>query len=297
MAARYLIIGSILATPFAGNPGGRHNPGVPGLIDIGVNLTHDSFDVDRGDVVERAAEAGVTRMIVTGTSVTASAQAIELAASLGEGFYATAGVHPHHASEYDAHSTRALQELLAQPVVVAAGECGLDYFRMFSARDAQTAAFESQLALAAAAGKPVFLHQRDAHEDFVSILRSARASLVGGVAHCFTGGPGERDAYLDLDLYIGITGWVCDERRGEALRAALPGIPLQRVLLETDAPYLLPRDLTPRPKSRRNEPANLKHILERVAAGLGVAVEALADAAARNAETLFGLPPDENPVT
>lgn len=261
------------------------------LIDIGVNLAHESFDADRDEVIARAAEAGVTRMIVTGTSVTASARAVELANRLGDGFLATAGVHPHHASEYDDHSTDALGELLAQPVAVAAGECGLDYFRMFSPRAEQIAAFEAQLELAANTGKPVFLHQRDAHADFVSILRNFRPRLAGGVAHCFTGGPDERDACLDLDLYIGVTGWVCDERRGEALRAALPGIPIDRLLLETDAPYLLPRDLEPRPKSRRNEPAYLAHILERVAGMLGVDRERVARATSKNAEQLFRIPP------
>lgn len=262
---------------------------MPHLIDIGVNLTHDSFDGDRDEVLARATAAGVTGMIITGTTVTASSEAVALANRLGRHFFATAGVHPHHASEYDGSSTVSLRALQAEPRCVAAGECGLDFFRMFSPREDQIAAFEAQLGLAAETGLPVFLHQRDAHEDFLAVLRAARPSLAGGVAHCFTGGAAELEAYLALDLYIGVTGWVCDERRGQALRDALPSIPLDRLLLETDAPYLLPRDLTPPPKSRRNEPAHLGHILERVAERLGTTPEETAAATWANATRLFGL--------
>lgn len=262
------------------------------LIDIGVNLTHDSFDADRDEVIERAASAGVTRMIVTGTSVTASARAAELASSR-PGLYATAGIHPHHAAELDAHSIDALRSLAEQPRVVAIGECGLDFFRNFSPPDAQERAFEAQLALAAELELPVFLHQRDAHERFTAIVAAHREALVGGVAHCFTGGPAELEAYLDLGLYIGVTGWVCDERRGAELREAVPRIPLDRLLLETDAPYLLPRDLEPKPRNRRNEPAFLPHVLMRVAEGLGASPEDVARASTANAEKLFRLPPED----
>ncbi|HEX7081219.1 MAG TPA: TatD family hydrolase [Gammaproteobacteria bacterium] len=261
---------------------------MPELTDIGVNLTHDSFDSDRDAVIERAAAAGVTRMIVTGTSVTASARAAELAMS-HPALYCTIGVHPHHADELDPHALEALRALLGHPRAVAIGECGLDFFRNFSPRDAQERAFAAQLDLAADCGLPVFLHQRDAHDTFTSILSAYRDRLAGGVAHCFTGGPAELDAYLDLGLYIGVTGWVCDERRGEALRAALPRIPLDRLLLETDAPYLLPRDLEPKPRNRRNEPAFLPHILAHVAAGMNRSAEAIARAAAENTERLFRL--------
>ena len=258
------------------------------LIDIGVNLTHDSFDADRDEVIARAAAAGVTGMLVTGTTVTASARAAELAAGR-PGLYATAGVHPHHASEVDAHTVGALRELLAHPKVVAVGECGLDFFRNFSPPDAQERAFEAQLELAAECGLPVFLHQRDAHERFTAMLSEHRKALAGGVAHCFTGGPAELEAYLELDLYIGVTGWLCDDRRGAALREALPRIPLDRLLLETDAPYLLPRDLPVKPRNRRNEPAFLPHVLAKVAEGLGVPVEVAARAATENTRRLFRL--------
>jgi TatD DNase family protein len=258
------------------------------LIDIGANLTHDSFDKDREAVIARAAEAGVRRMLVTGASVTGSLEAAALAAR-NPRLYSTAGIHPHHAGEYDEHSLPALRALAAEPRVVAIGECGLDFYRNFSPQDAQRRAFEAQLELAAETRLPAFLHQRDAHEPFTRILERHRAGISGAVAHCFTGGPEELAAYLDLDLYIGITGWICDERRGAELRAALPRIPLDRLLLETDAPYLLPRDLEPKPRDRRNEPAYLPRILEAVARGLDRPAEEVARAATHNAETLFRL--------
>lgn len=260
------------------------------LIDIGANLTHDSFDADRDAVLARAAAAGVARIVVTGTSVTSSVRAAALCEARPTTLYATAGVHPHHAADFDEHTTGALRSLLGAPAFVAVGECGLDFFRDYSPRPSQRRAFEAQLDLAADVGKPVFLHQRDAHDEFVEVLKAARAGLVGGVAHCFTGGPKELMAYLDLDLYVGVTGWVCDERRGAELRAAVPLIPADRLLLETDAPYLLPRDLEPKPRSRRNEPHWLAHVLERVAALRNEDVGAVAAATTANAERLFGLP-------
>jgi TatD DNase family protein len=259
------------------------------LIDIGANLTHDSFDPDRDDVLMRAATAGVARIIVTGTSVTSSVQAAELCEARPSVLFATAGVHPHHAGDFDGHTTAALRGLLASSAFVAIGECGLDFFRDYSPRAAQRQAFAAQLELAAEVHKPVFLHQRDAHDEFVAILTPMRPRLAGGVAHCFTGGPHELEAYLELDLYVGVTGWVCDERRGAELRSSVPLIPLERLLIETDSPYLLPRDLTPKPHSRRNEPYFLPHVLERVAKLRNQPVEVVAQATTANAERLFGL--------
>jgi TatD DNase family protein len=259
------------------------------LVDIGANLTHDSFDADREAVVQRATDAGIKRLIVTGASVTSSVSALALTALHQGTLFATAGVHPHHAAGFDAHSGAALESLLANAAVVAVGECGLDFFRDFSPRDAQRRAFEAQLELAAAKAKPVFLHQRDAHAEFLEILTPWRDRLPGGVAHCFTGGPMELTAYLELDLHIGVTGWLCDERRGADLRAALPLIPLERLLIETDSPYLLPRDLARKPRDRRNEPAFLAHIAARVALGLNLSVAEIARATTANAERLFGL--------
>jgi TatD DNase family protein len=258
------------------------------LIDIGANLTHSSLLGDLDAVIERARNVGVLRQIVTGADLAGSRSAAQLAARYPM-LWSTAGIHPHHAAELDPSWREDLREILRLPRVVAVGECGLDYFRDFAPRPAQRTAFVAQLEIAAACGKPVFLHQRDAHEDFAAILAEYRSVLAGGIAHCFTAGPRELEVYLALDLSIGVTGWVCDERRGTSLRESVPRIPLERLMIETDAPYLLPRDLEPQPKSRRNEPCYLPHIAHTVASLRDESLEELAAATTRNAVSFFGL--------
>jgi TatD DNase family protein len=260
------------------------------LIDIGINLAHDSYDADRDAVIARARAAGVSQMVVTGSTLASTAQAIALARAHPGRLFATAGVHPHHALELGAERLAELEELARHPEVVAVGECGLDYFRDFSPREAQRQAFHRQLELALRIGKPVFLHQRDAHPDFAAIL-TEHAAHWRGVAHCFTGAAPELDKYLQLGLAIGITGWICDERRGAHLAALMPQVPAERLLLETDGPYLLPRDLKPRPASRRNEPAYLPQVAAAVARARGEPLESLARSSTAAARELFHLPP------
>lgn len=263
----------------------------PALIDIGINLTHDSYDNDRDAVMARAAAAGVTQMVVTGASGTSSHKAAELARAHPNRLFSTSGVHPHHATELSDALASELEELARAPEVVAVGECGLDYFRDFSPRDVQRKAFARQLEIALRVGKPVFLHQRDAHDDFIAILREHRRALgAGGVAHCFTGTAAELAACLDLGLAIGITGWINDERRGRHLLALMREIPADRLMIETDGPYLLPRDLEPKPASRRNEPAYLPHIAAAVAKARGESFEELARATTATARRFFRLP-------
>ena len=266
-------------------------PAPPTLIDIGINLAHDSYDGDREEVLARAHTAGVAQLIVTGSRGPSTRKAVELARAHPARLFATAGVHPHHASDLTADLLAELAELARAPEVVAIGECGLDYFRNFSPHAAQQSAFQRQLELAARIGKPVFLHQRDAHSDFLAILREHRSSLAGGVAHCFTAGTDELDNYLELGLAIGITGWICDERRGAHLLSLAPRIPGERLLVETDGPYLLPRDLKPRPASRRNEPQYLPHIAAVIARARGETLESLARSSTTAARSLFKLPP------
>lgn len=266
----------------------RRQTSATNLVDIGVNLSHDSFDPDRAEVLARARAAGVSRLIVTGSSLESSEAAVSLARS-DPALFATVGVHPHHADELDAASVPLLAALAGQPGAVAIGECGLDFYRNFSPRERQEAGFRLQLELAIQTGLPVFLHQRDAHERFLAILDECKPGMPPGVAHCFTGGPRELADYLDRGLYIGITGWLCDERRGDALREAVRYLPRDRLLLETDAPYLLPRDLEPKPRTRRNEPMHLPHVLKALARIMDVPAEQLAEASTRNAEALFGL--------
>ena len=260
------------------------------LIDIGANLAHDSFDADRSAVLQRAAAAGVSQLVVTGSSVESTRKAIELASAHPGVLFATAGVHPHHAADLTDTAFAELQDLARESVVVAVGECGLDYFRDFSPRDLQRRAFARQLEIAAATGKPLFLHQRDAHEDFFAILREHRRQFSNGVAHCFTDGERERDAYLELGLSIGITGWINDERRGLHLREVVRDIPADRLMIETDAPYLLPRDIRPAPKTRRNEPAFLPYVVRALAAARGESPDGVAAFSTATARRFFGLP-------
>ncbi len=239
------------------------------LIDIGANLAHDSFDDDRDAVMARAADAGVGRIIVTGSSDDSNRAAAALAASHPGVLYATAGVHPHHASEYDDASDTLIRDLASSGAIVAVGECGLDYFRNFSPREAQLEAFQRQLDIAAETGLPVFLHQRDAHDDFVETLEPMLPRLSRAVAHCFTGEHESLREYLAMGLYIGVTGWICDERRGQHLHDIVGVVPDDRLMIETDAPYLLPRTIRPKPKSRRNEPMYLTEVLKVVAEARG----------------------------
>ncbi|MCL4158391.1 UNVERIFIED_CONTAM: hypothetical protein GTU68_013730 [Idotea baltica] len=176
--------------------------------------------------------------------------------------YSTCGVHPHDAKHFSTDTPNRLKEIAVNPEVVAIGETGLDFNRNFSEPKDQEKAFEAQLELATELQLPVFMHERDAHQRQYEILRQYRDHLTNGVIHCFTGDKTALFNYLDLDLHIGITGWVCDERRGQELQKLLPSVPLTRLMLETDAPYLLPRTIKPKPKSSRNEPAYLPWVLQ-----------------------------------
>jgi len=259
------------------------------LIDIGANLTHESFRPDFDAVLERARECGVSAMVVTGASAAGSRAARELARSHPGVLHATAGVHPHHAHEYDEATDALLRELQASAQVKAVGETGLDYHRNYSPREAQLAAFRRQLAIAVDTGKPLFLHQRDAHADFLACMDAVADRISRAVVHCFTGTGAELDDYLARGWYIGITGWICDERRGLHLRDLVPRIPADRLLIETDAPYLLPRDLEPRPSHRRNEPMYLAHVCAAVASARGESAQELAALTSANARAFFDL--------
>ncbi|MDR9433095.1 MAG: TatD family hydrolase [Spiribacter sp.] len=257
------------------------------LVDIGVNLTHSRFSDDRSAVIERAHTAGVSRLILTGVTLAESQSAADLASRYPGQMHSTAGVHPHHASDWNDHNAEKLSALLKHPCVSAVGETGLDYHRDFSPRISQQQAFKAQLALAAKSGLPVFCHERDAADDFIAIIQQYRQSLTNAVVHCFTGDRRIFDASLALDLYLGVTGWICDERRGSALRAVIAEIPLERLMIETDAPFLLPRDLPNPPSDRRNEPSYLPHILATIASLRAESIDTLAAATQANSARFF----------
>lgn len=257
------------------------------LIDIGANLTHESFANDLDEVLAEARAVGVETLIVTGASTEGAEAALEIARA--RQLHSTAGIHPHHAEETDEGAIQRLRALLAEPEVCAVGETGLDYFRDLSPRDVQKASFEAHIELAVESGLPMFLHERDASDDFAEIVRAHRDRLGKLVVHCFTGSGEALHEYIELDCYIGITGWVCDERRGTHLLPLLRDIPTDRLMIETDSPYLMPRTLRPKPKTRRNEPKYLPHIATFIAGQLGIDDAELADRTTRNAREFFGL--------
>ena len=230
------------------------------MIDICVNWFKPAFNKDREQVIQRAREAGLKRIFSTGSTLENSQQSVALAKSSPDFFSATAGIHPHYASSWNESTALELEELIKLDHVLAVGECGLDFNRNFSTPEEQILAFEKQIDLAIKYQKPLFMHQRDAHEAFMSCLKKKRHQFSKGVVHCFTGTEQELEDYLELELHIGLTGWICDERRGFHMHDFISQIPLNRLMIETDAPYLVPRTMKPRPS--RNEPAFLIHIVE-----------------------------------
>ena len=267
-----------------------------GMIDIGANLTNKRFDKDRDAVVDRALAAGVTTLILTGTSVPVSFDAAATARAINGRApgtcFSTAGIHPHDAVHCDDTALATLSQLIDdnRQTIVAVGETGLDFNRDFSPREDQVRAFEKQVELAIAKDLPLFLHERDAFHRQREILASFGEQLPPAVIHCFTGSRECLAAYLEMGLYVGITGWVCDERRGLDLQAMVADIPLDRLLIETDAPYLTPRTLSPKPKGGRNEPAFLGAVADTLAHCYQCPIDDIQRHSSTNARRLFRLP-------
>ncbi len=257
------------------------------MIDVGANLTDKSFAGDLDAVVDRAKSCGVRHVMVTGTDVASSRQAVGLCARFPGYLSSTAGVHPHSAGRVSRGWIDEIEAITRTDCVVAVGETGLDYFRDFSPRTDQRKIFHRQLELANTLDMPVFIHDRDSQGDLLRMV--ADFMPLKAVVHCFTGSQDLLISYLELGLYIGITGWVCDERRGVPLREAVHLIPDDKLLVETDAPYLLPRNISPKPKSRRNEPANLHHVIEVLAAARQQTPEEVARFTTNNAKSLFAI--------
>ena len=257
------------------------------MIDIGANLTNKRFENDIDQVLSNALQAGVENIIITGTDILNSNQALQLCERYPL-LYSTAGVHPHAASTFDKHSLACLKQLLDQPHVVAVGETGLDFNRNFSSKEQQIYAFEQQLELALATNMPVFLHEREAFETQHGILEPLANHLKGAVVHCFTGDQHALEAYLQLGFYIGITGWICDERRGKELQSIINIIPNNRLLIETDSPYLTPRTLTGKKKKAKNQPANLVHIAQQIGDIRGQTLSEICKITTDNSRRLFG---------
>lgn len=257
------------------------------MIDIGANLSDKVFRNDLEDVLTRAKNAQVEQIILTGTDIEHSILACDIAQQHSGFLFSTAGLHPHLASTFDTTTINVLSEIAQNKLVVAVGETGLDFYRNLSPKKSQVNAFEAQLDLARNLNLPAFIHDRDSNGLLKEILNNY--SDIPGVVHCFTGSTELMKEYLELGFYIGITGWICDERRGSALRESVRYIPDDRLLSETDAPYLIPRTIKPRPRSRRNEPSYLPYVIHELAVARNQSVEHITQITIKNAKKLFEL--------
>lgn len=264
------------------------------MIDVGVNLTNKRFDKDRTELLVRAKKKGVEQMLITGTNIDESKKALALCQFYQQQFpnrlFSTAGVHPHDADGVSDDYIAELTRLAEQPQIKAIGECGLDFNRNFSAPEQQLTVFQAQIELAAELNMPLFLHQRDAFEPWFNKLKPYVEHVPAMIAHCFTGNKHELEQCLSVGMYIGITGWLCDERRGQSLQDIVSIIPLNRLLIETDAPYLTPRTIKPKPKSSRNEPSYLPYIVAKIAEITALDPSDIACQTSINARQVFNLP-------
>lgn len=253
------------------------------LFDSHAHLDDAKFDEDRAAVLDRACSAGVLGILNPGCELDSSKRAVELAAEY-DMVYAAVGVHPHDAAGRPADYLDRLEALARREKVVALGEIGLDYFRNFSPRNIQRKVFREQLALARELNLPVIIHDRDAHEDIVQILKKDGLPERGGVMHCFSGDWSLAETCLKMGLYISFAGTVTFADAC-GLRGVAAGVPLEKILVETDAPYLAPH---PR-RGRRNEPACVRYVAEKIAELKNIKLEKLDGAIVENMRTLFDI--------
>lgn len=248
---------------------------------------HASFRKNRKEIIGDAEKVGVSKFIITGTNIKSSQIASEYALKYPNTLYSTSGVHPHDTKTCNENTINQLEKIAKMPSVVAIGECGLDYNRDFSPRNIQREWFEKQIQLAEKINMNLFLHERDAHEDMVNILEKYPDMCNKCVIHCFTGTKSEAEKYIDLGCYIGVTGWICDMKRGKSLQEAVTVIPPERLMIETDAPFLIPKNFDEKPKNNKNEPKYLPHILKTIAYYKDCDVEKLGKSVTKTTEKFF----------
>jgi TatD DNase family protein len=262
-------------------------------IDIGINLTNKQFQNDIEKIVQNALDADVTKMILTGTSIKNSQESSRIAKNYSNILFSTAGIHPHDAKSFDYQSIAKLRELLQQKHVVSVGECGLDFDRDFSPRPNQEKCYIAQLELAIEVQKPLFLHERAAFSRFMDITNDYLSQLPKAVVHCFTGTLQEARTYLDKGFYLGFTGAISDINRFGHLKEVLQYVPIDKILIETDAPFMMPKNV---PKSeltkyheRRCEPAFLPYVASTIAQYKSISVNVVAEVTTNNSRDIFGI--------
>ena len=257
------------------------------IADIACNFTSDRFENDLDKVIERAIANNITKFGLICSQLSDLDKLLEIYHRYSKNMFFTIGVHPHHANEINEEYLEKLKEAINKNNPHAVGETGLDFYRNLSTYEEQVYAFEEQIKIAIDTNKPLFLHQRDSHCDFIKILRKYSSDLNKAVVHCFTGTQEQLEAYLELDCYIGVTGWICDEKRNVELRKTIKNIPLDRLMIETDCPFLIPKDLPEKPKNNRNEPINLNHIVSEIAMLMGKDEEILRKDTFKNTINFF----------
>ncbi|MGD2104338.1 MAG: TatD family hydrolase [Anaerolineae bacterium] len=251
------------------------------FIDSHAHVDFPQFDTDRDKVVKRARDAGLVAVVNVGTNLTTSRTSVRLAERY-DFVYATVGIHPHDAETATDETIAELRSLAQHRDTVAIGEIGLDYYRDYSPRPAQRRAFRDQLTLASELGRPVVIHGREAHGDVFAMLRDWEGT---GVLHTYAAGLERLDLALDMGFFIGLSGPVTYST-ADQVRSVAKAVPLDRLLIETDCPYL-----TPEPhRGERNEPAYVRFVAEAIAQERGTSIEQIADSTTENARRLFGLP-------
>ena len=255
------------------------------LFDAHCHLDDEQFDPDRAQVIARMRENGIAECVCAGSDLASSARCIALAEK-EKGVYAAAGVHPHEAEKAEADYLDRLADMLKNKKTVALGEIGLDYFYDLASRDAQKKALSEQVALAVRLDKPAVFHIRDAHGDMIDFFRGLKR-LPRGVIHCFSGSAETAREYVRMGFYISFAGPLTFKKAPNLEKAALE-VPEDRVLVETDSPYLSPEPL----RGRRNEPANVRLVLNKMAQLRGKTPEEMAEITVRNARTVYGIRED-----
>ena len=245
------------------------------IADIACNFTSERFDKDLDEVINRAITNKITKFGLICSQMSDLNKLLKIYEQYSKNMFYTIGVHPHHANEINDDYLKKLKDEITTNNPHAIGETGLDFFRNLSTYEEQIYAFEEQIKIAIDTNKPLFLHQRDSHDDFIKILRKYSSDISKAVVHCFTGTQEQLDDYLELDFYIGVTGWICDEKRNVELRKTIKNIPLEKLMIETDCPYLIPKNLVEKPKNNRNEPSNLNHIINEIAELMEIDIDIL----------------------
>lgn len=258
------------------------NTQLPLLVDSHAHLDGGQYAEDRDAAIQRALDNGISHILTVGCDLESSAASVALATKHSN-VYASVGVHPHDATEISPKTLEQLKELLGRPKVVALGEIGLDFFRDRSPRDVQRNAFRQQIRLARDVGKPIIVHDRDAHDEVLKILQEENAAEVGGVLHCFSGDVAMAKKCLEMGFYLSFPGTITYPKN-DAAREVVKAVPIDRMLVETDCPYLSPQKF----RGKRNEPAYVRYTAEKIAEIKGLSIADVARVTSRNCFDLFG---------